>query len=140
MTMSFTSSCSSATLVSQSVARCCGVRSSATLLSSTTRMSLSSWQICQARIGICVLQGGPLGPWLFRFCRQSRAKSPGFPQKKHVRTFLCPSFWTGPLGYPPSRLPPTRCSYWFPPGRKSSASATWARVRPGEVSMSFGPR
>jgi hypothetical protein len=56
MTMSFTSSCSSATPVSQSVARCCGVRSSVTLLSSTTQMLFSSWQICRAHVGGWVLR------------------------------------------------------------------------------------
>jgi hypothetical protein len=60
MTMSFTSSCSSATLVSQSLARCCGVLSSATLLSSTTRILLSSCRICRVRVGAWVLRGGPL--------------------------------------------------------------------------------
>jgi hypothetical protein len=31
-----------------------------------------------------------------------------------------------------------RCSYQFPPGRKSSASAILARVLPGDVSIVFG--
>jgi hypothetical protein len=46
----------------------------------------------------------------------------------------------GPLGNPPSLLPPTLCSYLVPPGRKSSASAILALVLPGEVSMVFGLR
>jgi hypothetical protein len=46
----------------------------------------------------------------------------------------------GPRGYPPSLLSPMRCSYLFPPGRKSSASAILALVLPGDVSMALESR
>jgi hypothetical protein len=124
--MSFTLSSSPATPDNQSIACCCGVLSSAMRWARVVSSSLSQ---------VCLVHNGPCGPYCF--CQQSHAKWLSFLQKKQVRTFLVPSFCTGPLGRPPSLFPPTHCSYCDPPGRKSSASAILAQVLPRDISMAL---
>jgi hypothetical protein len=89
--------------------------------------SSSSW--------VCLVCDGPCGPYCF--CQQSHAKVARFSTEKDVRTFLVPSFCTGPLGIPPSLLPPTHCLYHIPLGRKSLASAILVQVLPGDISMAL---
>ena len=123
MTSSFTSSCSFAILESQSWALCSGVRSSQTTL---TCSWVSSASACWLRLG----PGRSCHCRCWRGCccfwGQLRAMCPFLSHLKHMTSLMsfCALF-----GFA------TACPHRLPPGMKSSASASRARILPGDVSI-----
>ena len=123
MMSSFMSSCLFAMLESQSWALCSGVQSSHTARTCSWFSSVSIWRLwlgpgrgCHWRCwrGCCC------------FCGQLRAICPVLLHLKQITSLML--FWAL-FGLA------TACPHLFPPGRKSSASASLARVCPGEVSI-----
>ena len=120
---SFTSSCSFAMLESQSWALCSGVQSSQTARTCSWVSLALAWRFwlgpgcgchCHSWRGHCCLWG------------QLQAMCPFLSQLKQITSLM--SFCTL-FGFA------TACPHLLPPGMKSSASATRARVHPGNVSI-----
>ena len=123
MTSSFISSCSFAMLESQSWALCSGVWS---LQTARTCSWLSSTSVWRLRLGPG--RGCHWRCWCGRCCLwgQLRAMCPVLLQPKQITSLIL--FWAL-FGLA------TACPHLFPPGRKSSASASRAWVHPGDMSI-----